>query len=57
MIGGELYDSEDEELINMRVNVRKALLIFNVAAYREKKLMLKVILGGIGNDGLRKKFF
>lgn len=33
MIGGEL--------INMRANVRKALLIFNAAAYREEKAYVK----------------
>jgi hypothetical protein len=51
MLAGELYDSGDDTLVQMRVAVRSLLREYNQTAYDKTKraMMLEQILGKMGS--------
>ena len=52
MLAGELYDANVDELMQMRINVRSLLQVYNQTAYdkTERSLQLKEFLGSVGNN-------
>jgi len=60
MLAGELYDSNDKELVAMRVYVRALLHTYNQTAYdkQEREIILKKLVGSKGsNIDIQTPFF
>lgn len=52
MLAGQLYDAGDPELVQMRINARALIQIYNQTAYnrQQREILLQQFLGKIGKN-------